>query len=187
MASLAYLEPHLDALSTPEALNDENLHPAVALAELFDTLNTTDGTQRTCYPPGIVQSVDNMSKGWLHNEQQDAQEFFQKLTNALEKEVTEYIKRTRVVSGLESLSGMMVNKKTQHDLSEKHLNSKIVRPEFKNPFEGLLAQRVGCLQCGYVEGVRLQAFTSLSLPLPSSVHISLASCFSHPISLWHLC
>src|SRR5690606_15209834 len=45
----------------------------------------------------------------------------------------------------------------------------LVPKELENPFEGLLAQRVGCLQCGYVEAIRMQTFTSLSLPMSSTV------------------
>ncbi|KAF8465308.1 hypothetical protein BDZ91DRAFT_681678, partial [Kalaharituber pfeilii] len=180
MASLRYLKSHLAILSSPEALNDEDLHPSAALVQLFETLNTVSRNHRSVYVPHLIRAVDTTNSGWMFNEQQDAQEFFQRLTAAVEKEVTRYWNRVKHVAGLESAS-LLLSGEPDMKIVDGLLKDKLMPEELKNPFEGLSAQRVGCLRCGYVEAIRLQAFTTLSLSLPSTYECTLDECLNEYI------
>lgn len=167
MASLSHLKPHLASLSVDE--HEDGLNPSGALMELIGALNSLSSNPRAFTPsPIIVRGTDN--SGWVYNEQQDAQEFFQKLTGALEKEVSRFLDRRKqgMRKGLEGIVGA----KEEGEKIWQHLDlDTVLGKEYRSPFEGLFAQRVGCLRCGYVEAISLQPFTSLSLSLPSSVNL----------------
>lgn len=167
MASLYYLKPHLASLSLPEE-EAEDLNPSGALMSLITALNTLTPNPRASTPsPVIVRGTDN--SGWVYNEQQDAQEFFQKLTGSLEKEVARFLDRRKrnTMKGLEGL--FEPDKPTGKKIWQHPELDVALGKDYRSPFEGLFAQRVGCLRCGYVEAISLQPFTSLSLSLPSSV------------------
>lgn len=168
MASLCHLKPYLASLVMSE--DEHELNPSGALMSLIAALNTLTPNPRASTPSAvIVHGTD--SSGWVSNEQQDAQEFFQKLTGSLEKEVARFLDRRKRKSrmGLEGAVECDGNKmRSIWQLSE--LDSALGK-EYRSPFEGLFAQRVGCLRCGYVEAISLQPFTSLSLSLPSSVSL----------------
>ena len=148
---------------------EDGLTPSGALMSLVIDLNRFTSEARASTPsPIIVRGTDN--SGWVYNEQQDAQEFFQKLTGSLEKEVTRFLDRrkgSRVI-GLEAVQELENGGGSDRTSSRSKIEAKIAK-DFRSPFEGLFAQRVGCLRCGYVEAISLQPFTSLSLSLPSSV------------------
>lgn len=171
MASLDHLQPHLRALGD-ETRVDEGPFPSFILADLIRSLNTLSQSPRAISAPYIVRVGDASS--WRYNDQQDAQEFFQKLTAALEKEVASYWKEVKTHPGLEAIKAGEKELKFKED----DYKGRLLPEELRNPFEGFLAQRVGCLQCGYVEAIRLQAFTSLSLPLPSTVACSIEDCLT---------
>jgi ubiquitin carboxyl-terminal hydrolase 1 len=164
MASLSHLKPHLQAM-TPDDVNTAS----GALSELLATLNELSRTPRVQTPAAVIVRGSEAS-GWTFNEQQDAQEFFQNLTGSLEKEVARVLDRRREaqVVGLEGL----LQKEKDGENKTLPLRDKALQ----SPFEGLLAQRVGCLKCGYVESISLQPFTTLSLSLPSSYSTTLANC-----------
>ncbi|KAG0635902.1 hypothetical protein HOY80DRAFT_979998 [Tuber brumale] len=177
MASLSHLKPHLASLSLSEL--EDGLTPSGALVSLITDLNTlTSGPRASTPSPIIVRGTDN--SGWVYNEQQDAQEFFQKLTGSLEKEVLRFLSRRKesAARGLESvreLGGVGGEEKALVSGADSDI---MVAKDLRSPFEGLFAQRVGCLQCGYVEAISLQPFTSLSLSLPSQWSCSLEECLS---------
>lgn len=164
MASLNHLQPHLNALADDER-TDEGPYHSFALGDLIHSLNTITTSPRSITAPALITAPG--SSAWRYNEQQDAQEFFQRLTSALEKEVTQYWKELQDIPGLEAIKAG----ETGVELKKDEVSKKILPPELRNPFEGLAAQRVGCVQCGYMEAIRLQTFTTLSLPLPSTVSL----------------
>ncbi|RPB09167.1 cysteine proteinase [Morchella conica CCBAS932] len=170
MASLSHLKPHLMSLSISE--EEDYMNPSGALASLIATLNALSPSPRAFTPsPIIVRGTDN--SGWIYNEQQDAQEYFQKLTGALEKEVSRFLERKKrsATRGLEAIAEIVRGERVQDPESIATLEK-----EYRSPFEGLFAQRVGCLQCGYVESISLQRFTSLSLSLPPTWTCTLEEC-----------
>ncbi|CAN6660297.1 hypothetical protein TRVA0_032S00804 [Trichomonascus vanleenenianus] len=82
---------------------------------------------------------------WNGYDQEDAQEFFQQLLMGFEKDIKE-----------------------MHGISDK-------KPRLITPFDGYSATRVGCLQCGEMEGIRKGVVSSIDLSLGST---SLSSAFS---------
>jgi len=170
MASLAHLKPYLASLSLSELEN--GMTPSGALISLITDLNTlTSGPRASTPSPIIVRGTDN--SGWIYNEQQDAQEFFQKLTGSLEKEVMRFLsgRKEGAARGLESVRELEEVDGEKRALPLDATSDATIANDLRSPFEGLFAQRVGCLQCGYVEAISLQPFTSLSLSLPSQVGI----------------
>jgi ubiquitin carboxyl-terminal hydrolase 1 len=83
-------------------------------------------------------------------QQQDAQEYFSKLMDAVEDEISKSVKRRKLQSGFEATS------QTARWLDINSL------PAW-NPLEGLLAQRVACKQCGHAEGLSLLPFNCLTI------------------------
>ncbi|RPA74155.1 cysteine proteinase [Ascobolus immersus RN42] len=171
LASLDHLRPHLEILTEKyeEEEGGEFYSPSSMLHSLLEQLNAVSDTPRAISAPSIVRV------GGRWNEQQDAQEFFQKLTGVVEKEALRRLGELREVPGLEVVA----------ELDDKEVVRKVPK-ELENPFEGLLAQRVGCLRCGYVEAIRLQNFTSLSLPMSSTVACTLSQCLSEFTSIERL-
>lgn len=47
-----------------------------------------------------------------------------------------------------------------------------------NPLEGMLAQRVGCQRCGYVEGLSLVPFICLTVPLGTDLFYDIRECLN---------
>jgi ubiquitin carboxyl-terminal hydrolase 1 len=144
-------------------LKDTDAPTANALVHLVDTLNIISDYKKAETPSSTITQAGGGARGWMYNEQQDAQEFLQGLMGVLEKEVSagEEQRRREGTVGLEGL------------LPEKETSVRLPR---RSPFEGLLAQRVGCLKCGYVESISLQPFTTLSLPIPSTQRTTLEEC-----------
>ncbi|KAI5853533.1 hypothetical protein BZA05DRAFT_318105, partial [Tricharina praecox] len=157
LASLEGLKSWLDAI--------EDGITAEALGDLVEELNTVSDRPKVETASALITQASGGTRGWMFNEQQDAQEFLQGLMGVLEKEVGAIEERRKqdTTVGLEGILGRkdyMVAQDTS----------------LRSPFEGLLAQRVGCLKCGYVESISLQPFTTLSLPIPNAWATTLEDC-----------
>jgi ubiquitin carboxyl-terminal hydrolase 1 len=114
-----------------------------ALKDIMERLNATDGHLGTLWTPSALKSMDS----W---QQQDAQEYFSKLMDAVDDEISKSMKRRKLDSGFEATS------QTARWLDINSL------PAW-NPLEGLLAQRVACKQCGHAEGLSLLPFNCLTI------------------------
>lgn len=90
--------------------------------------------------------VSILSSCLINKEQQDAQELFQLISTALDNE------------------NQLVHKQQG--------NSKVL----ENPFTGLLANRLSCMQCGYTEAIRHFPFNNVQLTLPSHDTTTLDDC-----------
>jgi len=137
--------------------------PANALHSLLKNLNTKSRSYHSSSVPPVLQF--SPASSW-YQEQQDAQEFFQNLTGALEKEASRSWAYRSAGTG-HGLEVLMQQPSSDHS----SLRERLPNESFKSPFQGLLAQRVGCLSCGYVEAIRMQDFTTMSLALPSNVRV----------------
>jgi len=169
VGNTCYQNAVLQALASLEGLRAwlnaiEGGITAETLANLVEDLNTVSERPKVETASSLITQAGGGTRGWMFNEQQDAQEFLQGLMGVLEKEVgavEERRKHERVV-GLEGVLGR--EQAVARDTS------------LRSPFEGLLAQRVGCLECGYVESLSLQPFTTLSLPIPNAWVTTLEDC-----------
>lgn len=79
-------------------------------------------------PTDIVEALES-NQNVINREQQDAQELYQLLINQLDEEIS----NTSVEQGLKDLL-----------LTESSKQNKL-----DNPFNGLLAYRISCMNCGY--------------------------------------
>ncbi|RDL39421.1 Cysteine proteinase [Venustampulla echinocandica] len=130
---------------------------AEALKELIATLNDPQNNGRKIWTPAALK---NMSS-W---QQQDAQEYFSKVLDEIDKEVGKAAKLVRRSQGF-GVEGTGSSTQSQQPLSI-----------YRNPLEGLIAQRVGCTKCGYSEGFSMIPFNCLTVPLGKSWGQDITEC-----------
>ncbi|KAL8704790.1 MAG: hypothetical protein Q9201_002061 [Fulgogasparrea decipioides] len=179
---LQYSGPGQPSQSTKAALGD-------IIVKLKDQANL--GTM--FWTPAELKSMSS----W---QQQDAQEYFSKLMDDIERET---VKSANGEARLVGLAAIRTLSQMAPDSSTPETN-KADRPQVpvadrfqalsqlpdelqaitaKNPLEGLLAQRVGCLKCGFVEGLSLIPFNCLTLPLGKQWFYDIRSCLDEYTAL----
>jgi len=139
---------------------------ASALRGLIATLNNPENNGKRIWTPATLK---NMSS-W---QQQDAQEYFSKVLDEIDKEVGIAAKMRKTFKGFES---------------EESDSSSLASPEtslstFRNPLEGLMAQRVGCTRCGYSEGLSMIPFNCLTVPLGRAYEHDISECLDEATKL----
>ncbi|KAL8795090.1 MAG: hypothetical protein Q9195_002387 [Heterodermia aff. obscurata] len=164
LASLRSLPGYLDQGIS----NEEEPSTGVAMKHLVNRLNNPSNAGKMLWTPAELK---NMSS-W---QQQDAQEYFSKVLDEIDKDVSQSAATRSRNPGLKALVGLepepeadnlyfgagnLVGRRTLHGLPDE-LNDLMAR----NPLEGLLAQRVGCLRCRYVDGLSLIPFNCLTVTL----------------------
>ena len=165
-----------------------------ALNETIARLNDPANLGKTFWTPAELKSMSS----W---QQQDAQEYFSKISDELEKDTARVAKRGLGNGGLEAVLQMERNRKkarsseptlasqTNNVARSKGMTHVEQLPEevasliVRNPLEGLLAQRVGCQQCGYVEGLSLVPFNCLTVPLGNLWMYDIRSCLDEYTAL----
>jgi len=164
LASLDSLSGYLTNPKIEEELVEGASKPEMKMAEalkgLIATLNDPANNGKRIWTPATLK---NMSS-W---QQQDAQEYFSKVLDEIDKEVGKVAKLIQTSQGFES-----------DDSSDSKSTSSEVLPisTFRNPLEGLIAQRVGCTQCGYSEGLSMIPFNCLTVPLGKAWEYNVLQC-----------
>lgn len=180
LASLNFLPEYLNQGVSKE----EEPTTGAALKKLVERLNSSSNAGQMFWTP---PELKNMSS-W---QQQDAQEYFSKVLDELDKEVSRsaaaspwnpglmaLVEQDSKVDNPRSGKGSSGNKMKLKRLP-KELNALMAR----NPLEGLLAQRVGCLRCGYVEGLSVIPFNCLTVPLGRQWMYDIRTCLDEYTSL----
>lgn len=134
------------------------------LASLISELNDQSSSARYLWTPPRLKSMDS----W---QQQDAQEYYARISDEIEKDFLKVLRLKEAVGGLETLED---TSKSVPIASNQDTDRSMV-----NPMEGLLAQRVACTKCGYAEGLSLIPFTSITLPLPNVFSCDVAECLDN--------
>ncbi|KAI4147131.1 MAG: hypothetical protein L6R39_003227 [Caloplaca ligustica] len=146
-----------------------------ALEGIIEKLKEPSSLGAMFWTPAQLKSMSS----W---QQQDAQEYFSKLMDEVDKENALDGKRAIGHAGLAAIRDLSPDlaKAPIAEIEEtaeeqapirrqppalSQLPDEIQSIAARNPLEGLLAQRVGCLRCGYVEGLSLIPFNCLTLPL----------------------
>lgn len=137
-----------------EGARKPEMKMAEALRGLIETLNDPMNNGKRIWAPATLK---NMSS-WT---QQDAQEYFSKILDEIDKEVG------KVASALRSSQGFE---------SDDTDSESLPMASFRNPLEGLTAQRVGCTKCGYSEGLTMTPFNCLTLPLGRAWEHRISEC-----------
>ncbi|KAL8903698.1 MAG: hypothetical protein Q9207_003767 [Kuettlingeria erythrocarpa] len=164
-----------------------------ALRGIIDQLNDESNLGAMFWTPSELKSMSS----W---QQQDAQEYFSKLMDEVEKDTAQDSRQEVTHWGLAAIRDLspdpsgslaagveIVDAKATITSSKRTPLSKL--PDelqtivARNPLEGLLAQRVGCLKCGFVEGLSLIPFNCLTLPLGKHWLYDLRSCLDEYTAL----
>ncbi|KAG1458565.1 hypothetical protein G6F56_006370 [Rhizopus delemar] len=124
--------------------------------------------RRTFFNPTEIVTALSSNRRIISREQQDAEEFFQLVSSALDTEGQQVAQVSLLGGGLKSL------------LEEQK------RKEYANPFTGLLANRLSCLTCGYTGAIRHFAFNNIQLNLPYKISATLDECLSHFTTIEYL-
>lgn len=167
LQGLAALEPLKAYLKRAQHLSDST---GGALLETVGRLNDADNNGKQLWTPAKLKSMSS----W---QQQDAQEYFSKLMDELDKEAAKAKVSSTVVPGLEGI----VEKPDSEDEAQVQTIKPVERecaeiPTLRNPLEGLLAQRVACTRCGFSEGMSMIPFNCLTLPLGSESSYDVSQC-----------
>lgn len=163
-----FLSRNVDELAEKSPLSTHQ-----ALQSIIELLNSASNSGSKLWIPSELKSMSS----W---QQQDAQEYFSKLVDQIDIEIREASKGQTRNMGLK-MAGPEEN--ILGDQSHESDNSLAAStPEavlFRNPLEGLLAQRVGCTKCGYTEGLSLIPFNCLTVPLGSKYEYDVDECLDH--------
>ena len=165
-----------------------------ALNETIARLNDPTNAGKTFWTPADLKSMSS----W---QQQDAQEYFSKISDELEKDTAKAARKRPGNCGLEALLGAersitrtsspettsvpQISSRTSSEdtTNVAQLPEEVASLIVRNPLEGLLAQRVGCQQCGYVEGLSLVPFNCLTVPLGRQWMYDVRSCLDEYTAL----
>ncbi|KAJ6079088.1 hypothetical protein N7467_008841 [Penicillium canescens] len=152
-----------------------------ALSDIIACLNNPSNNGTKLWIPADLKSMSS----W---QQQDAQEYFSKLVDQIDLEI-------RLAShGETSNMGLKMAGREESivrdnvsDMSTSEGCDSSTRTSGKassrNPLEGLLAQRVGCMECGWTEGLSLIPFNCLTVPLGAKFEYDLVDCLDQYMTL----
>ncbi|EXK45628.1 hypothetical protein FOMG_03984 [Fusarium oxysporum f. sp. melonis 26406] len=163
LQGLSSLKPLPEYLSTYLEASNKSGDQDVAqtLRTLIADLNDVSNYGRTLWTPSLLKSMST----WT---QQDAQEYYSKLLDDIDKSVAKAIKNAQPQHpGLAFKIDKDDAAVSEHS-DDSGYQSVITAPEIKsghNPLEGMLAQRVACVQCEHSEGLSMIPFTCLTLSL----------------------
>ncbi|KAG6831977.1 hypothetical protein H0H87_003121 [Tephrocybe sp. NHM501043] len=155
LASLSYLQPHIDAVHDKAEDLDVPTPVIDALQDLFRRLNKPKSSYHSIRPIELIEVLSKQNEGRPSSllnsrEHQDAQELFQLLSECIKNEIAAVDKegyRDRGFGGLSQTSG-----------TSKEIG--------KSVFDGLTANRRSCVACGYTEAVMHFALDNWQLAVP---------------------
>lgn len=156
LASLTYLQPHLDAITAKAEALDVPTPVIDALRELFHRLNKPHSSYHVIRPTDIIRVLSSQTEGrsnslFYSREHQDAQELFQVISECIKNEINAVDKEAYRDRGLGGLAN--IPPETMRDIG-------------KSIFDGLTANRRSCVACGYTEAVMHFALDNWQLAVP---------------------
>ena len=177
LASLPSLASFLDHATSTTAQGG-SYTTIQALRDVIEKLNDPLNTDKRLWTPAELKSMSS----W---QQQDAQEYYSKVLDEMEKEISRAVRERPSNAGLSELKNLDFGTATHVSKGVKapscdtklaQLPKELASALLRNPLEGLLAQRVGCLQCGFVEGLSLIPFNCLTVPLGKQFTYDIQAC-----------
>ncbi|KAI8093006.1 uncharacterized protein BX664DRAFT_294455 [Halteromyces radiatus] len=141
-------------------------------------------------PIDIVAAINTVNHRVINREQQDAHELFQLLCGAMDNERTNAVNNSQVGGGLKDLL-MLSSSPARDDIFNTRRTTDLITEEkcqrqHDNPFTGLLANRLSCIQCGYTEAIRHFSFNNIQLTLPQTSFTTLHECLEQMTEMEHL-
>ncbi|KAF2681510.1 cysteine proteinase [Lentithecium fluviatile CBS 122367] len=161
-----------------------------ALFDMIGKLNDPENHGQHFWVSGKLKNMSTFT-------QQDAQEYYSKILDALDKEVqgATNSRRRSSASWLEAAKSLVdsrVNKSSTEDkvVTEGDAEDAKPSPEQRkitpNPLDGLLAQRVGCINCGYSEGLQLIPFNCVTVSLGRGYTYDIRDCLDEYTQLEYI-
>jgi ubiquitin carboxyl-terminal hydrolase 1 len=176
LASLRSLETFLE-LNIQQLSDKVSLTAHCALKGIIERLNDPSSHGQKLWLPPELKSMSS----W---QQQDAQEYFSKIVDQIDREIS------RASRGWTRNLGLKVAGPQEHVMGITSLEDRDVLPKasgsrmsLRNPLEGLLAQRVGCMSCGWTEGLSLIPFNCLTVPLGKNWEYGVRDCLDEYMKL----
>jgi ubiquitin carboxyl-terminal hydrolase 1 len=170
LQALAALQPLRDYLTR---LNTDTELPQLQVAgQLHRLVNDLHGSQRngeTIWPSPTLKNMSTFS-------QQDAQEYFSRLLDAMEVELKKAAKAAqKKPAGFEGASdGASDETASSHHSDDSGYQSAILSTKASDkgnslsiPLEGFTAETITCTVCGSSSGLTMRAFSCLTLSLDS--------------------
>ncbi|KAJ5952566.1 uncharacterized protein N7479_010979 [Penicillium vulpinum] len=185
LASLKYLAEFLGH-NVDNVSGKASVSTHKALLDLIDCLNSASKSGTKLWISGPLKSMSS----W---QQQDAQEYFSKLLSQIDHEAEMCSRGETVNMGLK-IAGPDENIFRDSDCegSTAHWEPESLPSTDKlyfdmisswNPLEGLLAQRVGCMECGWTEGLSMIPFNCLTVPLGKRSVYDVRECLDQYMTL----
>ena len=170
LQGLSALQSLTTYLEQSDATKSEDTSTTVgSLRDLMARLNDTSNNGCRIWTPAKLKSMSS----W---QQQDAQEYFSKIMDDMEKETTKSFKAAPGTSGLQEVGSLDTVKASG---SEDQKSS----TQQRSPLDGFLAQRVACTSCGFSEGLSMIPFNCLTVPLGRNYSYRIEDCLNEYTSL----
>lgn len=151
---------------TAEGTENPDMKMSDSLRGLISMLKDSSNNGKRVWTPASLKSMSS----W---QQQDAQEYFSKVLDEIDKEITKAA--NAAASSQDGLEPVETDGPLQ-DVKRARGMDVQSRPRIRNPLEGLLAQRVGCTRCGYSEGLSMIPFNCLTVPLGKAWAYNISEC-----------
>lgn len=169
LTSLSSLQGWLDLSARIVGSADGSPTTVAALRQLIDELRDSSNNGKYLWTPAKLK---NMSS-W---QQQDAQEYFSKVMDELDKETKKAMRERGRGKGLEALNDGCGVETDCDGVAAKDEDAHATEDLGHNPLEGWIAQRVACTRCGASDGYSMIPFNCLTVPLGPSSTYSLEDC-----------
>lgn len=163
LASLKHLPRYLAGFNTSaQSPAKDKTTTAGTLRSFIAELNDTSNNGKTLYTPGVLKNMSTI-------QQQDAQEYFSKLMDQIDKDIEKAAKAACRQAGFETDLNRDDTAASQHSDDSGYQSLPMLSKAgselvtLRNPLEGLSAQRVACMSCGHSEGLSMIPFNCLTL------------------------
>ncbi|KAI5245482.1 cysteine proteinase [Aureobasidium subglaciale] len=157
-------------LDRSDMINAEDTSTTVgSLRELMAKLNDSSNNGCRIWTPAKLKSMSS----W---QQQDAQEYFSKVMDDVEKETMKALKSSPGTAGLQEVDSLDTVKASSSE-------NQIKATPGRNPLDGFLAQRVACTSCGFSEGLSMIPFNCVTVPLGKNYSYRIEDCLNDYTSL----
>lgn len=157
-------------LEQSDATKSEDASTTVgSLRDLMARLNDISNNGCRIWTPAKLKSMSS----W---QQQDAQEYFSKIMDDMEKETTKALKTAPGTAGLQEI-GSLDTVKASDSVHQS------TAAQTRNPLDGFLAQRVACTNCGFSEGLSMIPFNCVTVPLGRNYTYRIEDCLNEYTSL----
>jgi ubiquitin carboxyl-terminal hydrolase 1 len=184
LSALPSLRNHLSKVTTEHSsLTADSTNGA--LFDMISKLNDPGNQGQHFWIRGKLKSMSTF-------QQQDAQEYYSKVLDALDNEVKKAAgsKRRSSVSWAEATKSLSELPKSENDNEKDETTQANAVAEQANlepnPLDGLIAQRVGCTVCGYSEGLSLISFNCITVSLGNNYAYDIRECLDEYTKLEYI-